>query len=140
MLVEATGIRAPETANALGPRFFPFCIGGLLVVCGGWLAVDVWHGGRGDPEAGEDVDLGRGSDWLSVGLVSAVFLLHAALLSRLGWPVAGALLFWGVAAALGSRRWLRDAAISVLLAVGVYLVFDRLLGIYLPAGLLEGVL
>ena len=139
-VVEAAGIQAPATANALGPRFVPFCIGGLLMVCGGWLAVDVWRGGHGDPDAGEDIDLSRGSDWLSVGLVSAVFLLHAVLVAPLGWPVAGAILFWGVAAALGSRHWVRDAGVSVLLAVGVFVVFDHLLGVYLPAGVLDGVL
>ena len=105
-----------------------------------WLAVDVLRGGHGDPEAAEDVDLSRPSDWLSVALVSAVFLLHAVLLGPLGWPIAGALLFWGVAASLGSRSWLRDGAVSVLLAVAVYLIFTRALGVYLPGGLLDGVL
>jgi putative tricarboxylic transport membrane protein len=140
LLVETTTINAPATSNALGPRFFPTFIGFLLLGCGVWLAVDVLRGGRGDPEAGEDIDLSRSSDWRSVGLVSAVFLLHALLLAPLGWPIAGALLFWGVAASLGSRNWLRDGAVSVLLAVAVYLIFTRALGVYLPGGLLDGVL
>lgn len=140
LLVETTTISAPATSNALGPKFFPTCIGLLLVGCGVWLAVDVWRGGHGDPEAGEDVDMSRPSDWVSVALVSVVFLMHAVLLGPLGWPIAGALLFWGVAAALGSRHWLRDGAVSVLLAVAVFLIFTRALGVYLPAGLLDGVL
>lgn len=140
VLVEASAIHAPATSNALGPRFFPTCVGALLVVCGVWLSVDVLRGGHGDPEEGEDVDLSRRSDWRSVGLVSAAFLLHAVLLGPLGWPVAGALLFWGVAVALGSRRWVRDGAVSVLLAVTVYAVFTHALGVYLPGGPLAGVL
>jgi putative tricarboxylic transport membrane protein len=140
LLVEATTITSPATSNALGPKFFPVCIGALLLACGSWLAVDVLRGGHGDPEAGEDVDLTRSSDWRSVALVSAVFLLHAVLLGPLGWPIAGALLFWGVAASLGSRKWLRDGLVSVLLAVAVYLIFTRALGVYLPGGLLDGVL
>jgi putative tricarboxylic transport membrane protein len=140
LLVQTTTITAPTTSNAIGPKFFPTCIGVLLLVCGVWLAVDVLRGGHGDPEAGEDIDLSRSSDWRSVGLVSAVFLLHAVLLAPLGWPIAGALLFWGVAVALGSRQWLRDGAVSVLLALAVYLIFTRALGVYLPGGLLDGVL
>ena len=67
-------------------------------------------------EAAEDIDLSRTSDWRTLGLLSAVFLGHAALLEVLGFAVAGALLFFGVGAALGSRRWARDAAVSVVLA------------------------
>jgi putative tricarboxylic transport membrane protein len=140
LLVETTTINAPATSNALGPKFFPTCIGVLLLGCGLWLGTDVWRGGHGDPEVGEDIDMSRPSDWVSVGLVSLVFLLHAALLGPLGWPIAGALLFWGVAAALGSRHWLRDGAVSVLLAVAVFEIFTRALGVYLPGGLLDGVL
>jgi putative tricarboxylic transport membrane protein len=140
LLVETTTIDAPATSNSLGPRFFPTCVGVLLLVSGAWLAVDVWRGGHGEPDAGEDVDLHRSSDWVSVGLVSAVFLLHAVLLGPLGWPIAGAILFWGVAVSLGSRKWLRDAAVSVLLAVAVYAIFTHGLGVYLPGGPLGGVL
>ncbi len=140
LLVETTTIHSPATSNALGPKFVPTCVGVLLLVCGVWLAVDVLRGGHGEPEAGEDIDLSRTSDWRSVGLVSAVFLLHAVLLGPLGWPIAGALLFWGVAASLGSRSWLRDGAVSVLLAGAVFLIFTRALGVYLPGGLLDGVL
>jgi putative tricarboxylic transport membrane protein len=140
LLVQTTTITAPATSNALGPKFFPTCIGALLLACGVWLAVDVLRGGHGDPEAGEDIDLSRSSDWRSVALVSAVFLGHAVLLGPLGWPIAGALLFWGVAAALGSRSWLRDGAVSVLLALAVYVIFTHALGVYLPGGLLDGVL
>lgn len=140
VLVEAAGIEAPATSHALGPRFFPTCVGFLLIVCGGWLFLDVHRGGHGDPEAGEDIDLTRRSDWVSVSLVSAAFLAHAALIGPLGWPLAGALLFWGVAVALGSRRWVRDVAVSVVLAFLVYAIFTHLLGVYLPGGLLAGVL
>jgi putative tricarboxylic transport membrane protein len=140
VLLQATSIDAPATSNALGPRFFPTCIGILLIACGAWLAVDVWRGGRGEMEAGEDVDLARSSDWRSVAAVSAAFLLHAALIGPLGWPIAGAVLFWGVAVSLGSRAWVRDLAVSVVLAFGVYAIFTHALGVYLPPGLLDGVL
>lgn len=134
VLVDASRIAAPATSNAVGPRFFPVVVGVLLVLVGGWLAVDVLRGGTGEPEIDEDVDLTRPSDWRTLALLTAAFVLHALLLRPAGWPVAGAVLFWGTAAALGSRSWLRDGAVSIALGVLVYLLFARGLGVSLPAG------
>ena len=140
LLVETSRIAIPENANSIGPRFFPTLVGGLLCLVGSWLVVDVLRGGHGAMEAAEDIDLSRTSDWRTLGLLSAVFLGHAALLQPLGFAVAGTLLFFGVGAVLGSRRWARDLGISVVLATGVYVLFGRVLGVGLPAGLLDGVL
>jgi putative tricarboxylic transport membrane protein len=140
LLVETQRIAVPVNANTIGPRFFPTVVGIVLVVVSLWLAVDVLRGGHGEMEAAEDVDVSRASDWRTLALLSAVFLGHALVLERLGFPVAAALLFFGVGASLGSRRWARDAAVAVVLAVVVFLVFARLLGVGLPAGILAGVL
>lgn len=140
VLVETSSIDAPVDVGAVGPRFFPTVVGVVLCVVGAWLAVDVLRGGGGQMEQAEDVDTSRRSDWRTLALLSAAFLLHAAVLDSAGFPVAGALLFFGVAAVLGSRRYLRDAAVAVVLSVGVFLVFARGLGVGLPAGVLEGVL
>jgi putative tricarboxylic transport membrane protein len=140
VLVETLSIEVPANANSIGPRFFPTVVGCVLLVVAIWLAVDVLRGGHGDMEQAEDVDASRSSDWKTLAALSAVFLVHAALISRVGFPVAGALLFFGVAVTLGSRRWVRDAGIAVVLSVAVFLVFARALGVGLPAGVLEGVL
>jgi putative tricarboxylic transport membrane protein len=134
VLVDALRIAGPATSNAVGPRFVPVVVGTLLVLVGGWLAVDVLRGRTGEPDAGEDVDLSRPSDWRTIVLLAAAFGGHVLLIRPAGWPVAGAVLFWGTVAALGSRAWLRDGAVSAALAVLVYLVFARGLGVGLPAG------
>lgn len=139
LLVETQRIAVPVNANAIGPRFFPTVVGVVLVVVSLWLAVDVLRGGHGEMEAAEDVDVSRASDWRTIALLSAVFLGHAAVLEPLGFPVAAALLFFGVAATLGSRRWARDLAVSVVIALLVFVVFARGLGVGLPAGVLQGV-
>ena len=140
LLVETQRIAVPVSANSIGPRFFPTVVGVVLVVVSLWLAVDVLRGGHGEMEAAEDVDVTRSSDWRTLALLSAVFLGHAAVLEPLGFPVAAALLFFGVAASLGSRRWTRDAAVAVVLSVLVFVAFARGLGVGLPAGVLQGVL
>lgn len=138
---DAATLEVPSsTADVLGPKAAPYVVGTLLMVCAVWLAVDVLRGGHGEEEGGEDVDLAHPTEWRVVLPLVGVFLGNVLLVDLLGWVVSGALLFWGSAWALGSRHPVRDAVISLLLSLGTFYGFYVGLGIYLPAGLLEGVL
>src|SRR3954451_8606470 len=88
----------------VGPEAVPFVVGGLLVVVSVVLAFDVYRGGRGEPEGGEDGELGGGTDGPPVGRLAVPFTPNARLIEPLGWPISGAILFWGSAFALGSRH------------------------------------
>jgi putative tricarboxylic transport membrane protein len=143
LLVIVSALMLPESTIArgpVGPAAVPVVVGGLLVVVSVFLAVDVLRGGRGEPDGGEDIELGGGTDWRTVAIVAAAFLANALLIEPLGWPVSGAILFWGAAFALGSRHYIRDAAIAVVLGVGSWYLFVLGLGISLPVGILEGIL
>jgi putative tricarboxylic transport membrane protein len=118
----------------------PLVVGGLLLVTGVLLFVDVLRGGRGEPEGGEDVDLTGRSDWKTIGVLVAAFVANALLIEPLGWPVSGAILFFGSALALGSRHYVRDLVISVVLSVGTWYLFVLGLGVSLPVGVLKGIL
>ncbi|MFJ8899029.1 tripartite tricarboxylate transporter TctB family protein [Streptomyces sp. NPDC102370] len=124
----------------VGPRTVPVVVGIGLLVVAALLAVDVLRGGRGQAEAGEDIDLTEPADWRTVLLLSGVFLGTAVLIEPLGFPAAGALLFWGAAFALGSRRADRDPLIAAVLSLFTYALFDKLLGVPMPGGPLMGVL
>jgi putative tricarboxylic transport membrane protein len=124
----------------VGPAAVPIVVGGLLVIVSFFLALDIKRGGRGEPEGGEDIELGGGTDWRTVGLLAAAFLSNAFLIEPLGWPLSGAILFWGCAFALGSRHYVRDAAIALVLGVGSWYLFVLGLGISLPVGVLKGIL
>ncbi|MFG2870252.1 tripartite tricarboxylate transporter TctB family protein [Streptomyces sp. NPDC048338] len=124
----------------VGPRTVPFVVGTGLLVVAVLLALDVLRGGRGEAEAGEDVDLSEPADRRTVLLLAGVFLGFAVLIGPVGFPVAGALLFWGAAYALGSRHLHRDPLIAAVLSLLTYVVFDHLLGVPLPGGPLMGVL
>ncbi|MFE0800253.1 tripartite tricarboxylate transporter TctB family protein [Streptomyces sp. NPDC058812] len=124
----------------VGPKTVPIVVGVGLLVIAALLAVDVLRGGRGEAEGGEDIDLSEPADWRTVLLLSGIFLGAAVLIEPAGFPVAGALLFWGAAFALGSRRVDRDPLIAAVLSLITYVVFDKLLGVPLPGGPLMGVL
>ena len=62
------------------------------------------------------------------------------LLRPAGWIIAAAVLFWGVAYALGSRRPVFDISVALVMSSVIQLTFGALLGLNLPAGFLAGVL
>jgi putative tricarboxylic transport membrane protein len=139
-VIDALRIPAAQTRGPIDAKTIPLFVGGLLILTAVLLAVDVLRGGRGEQEAGEDVDLGHGSDWKTIGLLVAAFLANILLIDRLGWPVSGAVLFFGTTYALGSRHLIRNAIISIALSVGTWYLFNLALGIALPVGILKGIL
>ncbi|SDO48480.1 tripartite tricarboxylate transporter TctB family protein [Geodermatophilus sp. DSM 45219] len=143
LLVIVQALLIPESRivrGPVGPAAVPLVVGGLLVVVGIALGVDVRRGGRGEPEGGEDVELTGGSDWRTVGMLAAAFVANALLIEPLGWVFSGAILFWGSAFALGSRHYVRDAVIAFTLSIGSFYLFALGLGIVLPPGVLRGIL
>jgi putative tricarboxylic transport membrane protein len=141
VLVDAAGI--PETAGQtgpVGPKAVPFVLGAALVVLSILLAIDVLRGGRGEQEMGEDIDLSHGTDWRTVLILVGAFLANVVLIEPVGWPVSGAILFFGVAFALGSRHFIRDPLIAIALSIGTWYLFALGLGIELPVGVLKGIL
>ncbi|MBX9392106.1 tripartite tricarboxylate transporter TctB family protein [Streptomyces sp. TRM72054] len=124
----------------VGPKTVPVVVGAGLLLIAALLAADVLRGGRGQAETGEDIDLSEPADWRTVLLLAGVFLGAAVLIEPLGFPIAGALLFWGAAFSLGSRRTDRDPLIAAVLSLVTYAVFNNLLGVPLPGGPLMGAL
>jgi putative tricarboxylic transport membrane protein len=127
-------------ADVVGPRTLPFIVGGLLLLCAVLLAADVLRGGQGEAEGGEDIDLTHPTEWRVVVPLIGFFVANILLVERLGWVISGAILFWGCAWTLGSRHAVRDALVSVAVALASFYLFYAGLGIHLPAGVLEGVL
>jgi putative tricarboxylic transport membrane protein len=143
LLVIVSALLLPESRIArgpVGPEAVPLVVGGLLLVTAVFLAVDVARGGRGEPEGGEDIELTGRSDWRTVLMLAAAFIANAVLIEPLGWVFSGAILFWGAAFALGSRHYLRDAAIAFALSFGSWYLFQLGLGITMPPGVLDGIL
>lgn len=129
-----------SNSDPVGPKTMPYIVGGLLLVCAVLLVREVLKGGHGEVEGGEDIDLSRGTDWRTVVPLIAVFIVNILLIDTLGWVISGTILYWGSVWALGSRHYVRDAIVSLVLSLATFYGFYLGLGIKLPAGVLEGVL
>jgi putative tricarboxylic transport membrane protein len=135
VIIEAGTINESlASARTLGPKTVPYFVGGMLLVVAVLLAVDIMRGGRGEQEAGEDVDLSHGTDWLTLGGLVVLVAGVGQLIPLIGFPASGALLFFGVSRLLGSRRLWVDLVVSIAVPVLAFLLFTEVLGIYLPAG------
>ena len=141
VLLDAARLVVPYSqSDPVGPKTLPLIVGALLLVCAVMLAVNVLRGGRGEAEAGEDVDLTHPADWKTVLPLAGAFIANILLIDWAGWVISGTVLFWGSVWALGSRHYIRDGLISLALSLLTFYGFYLGLGIALPAGLLEGIL
>ena len=138
---QATLIRLTPAYSKVGPRVIPYIVGAGLVIVGAWLAYEALTGrtATGTAES-EDADPTLPTDWRCISLLALALLAYLLLIERAGFIIASATLFVMAAFAMGSRRLARDIAIGVILATVLYLVFNRGLGLSLPAGILEGII
>lgn len=136
MLVGAGSISIPGSSNTIGPRFFPYVVGGLIVAVAVALGLAIWRGDRAPAEDSEDVDSEGGTSWVAVGLIAIAFATHALLINVVGWPLAVTTMFALVAKALGAAGWTRPVLAGGVLSVTVWLIFVKLLNVALPGGIL----
>jgi putative tricarboxylic transport membrane protein len=118
-------IRAPE------PGFFPWLGGLALSGLSLGLFAQAWRG-RGTRSPGK---LQR-NEWARPVILTGVLLLYVPILEPVGYPIATTVLCVMALWILGARRWSITLCVSAALAVGSFLLFRRVLGVELPAGIL----
>ena len=119
----------------IGPNFIPGVVAAGIILLGLWLGYEAFFGGWRN--RGEQTEVFAASPffWISAGLFA-----HMALIGWAGFVIAGTALFACVARGFGSRRLVRDLSIGIVLALGVFLFFVKLLNVNLPAGWLSPLL
>ena len=110
---------------AIGPRAFPVAIGIGLVACSLWIGLT----GKGRGELPP-------IDWRVASVSALAFFAYMSLLETVGYLVATVVFITIESRLLGSRAWFRDLIVSVFITASVYGVFNLLLRIRLPAGLI----
>ena len=136
LVLDARGIAVPGSANTVGPRFFPYLVGGTTILVGAVLALRILRGDRGPEEDGEDIDPDAPTSWRAVAIIAVAFLAHALLINVVGWPLAVTSMFGVVAWALGARGIVRPLIAGGITSVIIWLLFVKALGVVLPGGIL----
>jgi putative tricarboxylic transport membrane protein len=115
----------------IGSGDMPQFIGwGLVVLAIGHVVTGLRH--RADPPDRQRI--------VPVLLIIAGLALQLVLLKPLGFSIASGLLFACTATAFGKRNLALTLPIGIGLALAAYGVFDQLLRLNLPAGLLENLI
>ena len=129
MAVAAGDYSAQISYEPVGPRAFPMLLAALIGLAGIWLVARP----SAHPAA---VEAGRAP--ALIGGIAAI-LAYALLFQWLGFIVATALMALPVGLAFGGS-WRRSFAGGLGLGIGLFLLFDKLLDVVLPTGLLSFVL
>lgn len=116
----------------LGPKAAPYVVAGGLVLLAVGNSISAWRGALPEREPYDPYAL-----LLILGGLAA---LIAIVTLGGGFIIAVAVLFTATSAAFGRRALGIDALLGLLLGLLIYLAFDKLLTLSLPAGPLERLL
>ena len=115
------------------PGFFPFVAGILLIALSLVLLIRGCLGGRTSRQPREAFGELRRPAVLVAGIG-----IYAGVLDPVGYLISTLLIAALVLGVLRVRSWKVLCLGSLALSAGTYLLFDRILGIDLPPGILEG--
>jgi len=80
-----------------------------------------------------------GTVWRPAFLIAGLFI-YTFILDPVGYVIATIFLSVIILRILESKSWLKLVTISVAATIGTYVLFDRIMGVTLPLGILKGVL
>jgi putative tricarboxylic transport membrane protein len=119
-----------------GPTLAPIVVTGLWVVVAAWYLLEAV---RKRAYAGEATPIAA---WRTPALLLVALIVYSVVLKYtvLGYVLSTVVFVLVSARLLSTRPWreviVRDLATAAGLSLGIYLLFTRLLGIVLPAGVL----
>ena len=135
-IITAAGFPENQSPVDPGAAYFPTLMGALVIALCALLIVRSLMGkGAGIDEV---IPVSAGLKRTGIGIV--MFILYCALFKPLGFVLDSiALCFFGMML-LQNKKYVQMLLVSVLTSVAIYIVFARLLGAKLPAGVLGGIL
>ena len=148
-------MQVPDSVAFPGPRFFPLLITIGLVALTILDIADIFRRAaryRQHTAAQTDqVELAytapimvsaaeptKALDHRSLAWVTLGFLFFALTLPYIGWVIGAGLLFWCVARGFGATRPIFSLVVGLTVSSFAYIMFDMILGLSLPSGILGG--
>ena len=117
---------APISYEPVGPSSFPMLMAGLMAGVGAWMVI------KPGPQT-----FGMARENIKPFLMSvAAVFIYAGLFEWLGFTLATAVMSVPVGMAFGGG-WKKSLAGGVTIGLVFYLLFDKLLDVVLPTGLLS---
>jgi putative tricarboxylic transport membrane protein len=128
-IIGAQSLEVLFMGDPVGPKPFPTAAGAVLLLCGLLVAA----------RPGPPVAWPPASRLGAIAAAAAALALYALLMRPLGFVLATALTV-GIAAFVFGARWYAAALLGLGFGSALFLLFDRVLEIPLPHGLLAGLL
>jgi putative tricarboxylic transport membrane protein len=123
--------QAEYSYEPVGPRAFPLLMLGLMGCALLYMAF------RPTPIVHSEDDPKLDRETLNkIGICVVLLLIFAGLFEPLGFILSSMLIGIPMARLYGGR-WLPSVVVTTLMAVGLYLLFDKLMDVPLPLGLLD---
>ncbi len=129
MTAAGWSIEAPFAYEPVGPRAFPLLLALIIGLCGLWLVYKGGHTIERNP-AGAN---GR------IALMVVCATAYAFLFQWLGFVIATTLMTIFVGRLFGGS-WVKCAIGGVVMSVFFFVLFDKVLDVVLPGGLLENLI
>lgn len=114
---------APISYEPIGPRNYPLLLAGLMGAASMWFIV----------RPGPDTAWPNAALWRKLAAVFALLLTYALLFRPLGFALATTLLTIGLGRLYGGQ-WRASAVGGVLMGIGLYIFFDKVLDVTVPVG------
>jgi putative tricarboxylic transport membrane protein len=109
--------------------FFPF-LGGLLLIALSIILITRGWLGRGQAHQ-------PFGELRQVAILVVCLVIYVAVLETLGYVFSTILITAAILRIMGVTSWKTLSLNSLILSVGAYLLFNRILGVELPAGILS---
>lgn len=130
-------ISSLAVSDPLGPKAFPNLLGICLLVCAGLLAAEMMRTTKNPTYSNARTRLQI--DGRHLWVVSAVCVWFAAYIyffDRAGFILATSVFLLAMMAYFHRGHWVANILTALLFPIGTYILFDRILSIPLPTGLI----
>ena len=130
-----TMIPADVGAGPVGPRGFPLGLGVLLAALSAMLIVSSYIKPRTADEESPTGEIPFSVETWAVGSALATLVGYASLMYATGFIIATVVtVITALVLVLGKRSWRLVGGLSLGTAFGGYVIFNKILGVYVPHG------
>lgn len=130
LLFLAFGFPDPGQPEDPGTAALPRLIGGALVILGIMLLFN----------SEKNIFLPEQGSRIRTGLIVVAGIAYAFALTPLGFMLSSLIFMVAALLIMGIRSILRLVLVPIIVSVAVYYLFTDALGVYLPSGIIEGIL